>query len=125
MNTATLARGVARLMLALATGALPLSGATAAEPATGEESDLPRGHYALPDKGSVIGESYTVVVEEGDTLVDLARDHNVGFEEIRMANPAVSLWAPYAGTEVTIPARRVLPDAEREGIAVNLSELRL
>lgn len=90
-----------------------------------EEGEMPRGHYALPETGNVIGENYTVVVEEGDTLVDIAREHNVGYEEIRMANPDVSLWAPYVGTEVTIPAQRILPDAPREGIVINLSELRL
>ncbi|MBS9404021.1 L,D-transpeptidase family protein [Halomonas sp. TRM85114] len=86
---------------------------------------LPRGHYLLPEKGSVIGQEESVVIEKGDTLVDLARRHNVGYEAIRMANPEVSIWAPRAGTEVMIPKRHILPDAPREGIVVNLSELRL
>ncbi|ERS81911.1 MULTISPECIES: L,D-transpeptidase family protein [unclassified Halomonas] len=125
MNTATLAKRGARLALVLGTGALLSAGAMAAEPTADEVRDLPRGHYALPESGSVIGEHYTITVEEGDTLIDIAREHNVGYEEIRMANPEVSLWAPFAGTEVMIPGRRILPDAEREGIVVNLSELRL
>ncbi|TFH88143.1 LysM peptidoglycan-binding domain-containing protein [Billgrantia azerbaijanica] len=119
-KTPTLARHAARYALAAGIAAL-LAGPLAAE----TRDERPRGHYPLPENGSVIGEDYTVVVEEGDTLVDIARRHNVGYEAIRMANPDVSLWAPYAGTEVTIPARRILPDAPREGIVVNLSELRL
>ncbi|GHE19849.1 L,D-transpeptidase family protein [Halomonas urumqiensis] len=87
--------------------------------------ELPRGHFALPELGNVIGESYTVTVEEGDTLVDIARRHNVGYEAIRMANPEVSIWAPFAGTEVNVPNQHILPDAPREGIVINLSELRL
>ena len=87
--------------------------------------DLPRGHYLLPQTGSVIGQDESVVIEKGDTLVDLARQHNVGYEAIRMANPGVSIWAPRPGTEVMIPKRHILPEAPREGIVVNLSELRL
>ncbi|KPQ20644.1 MAG: L,D-transpeptidase ErkK [Halomonas sp. HL-93] len=74
----------------------------------------------------MIGERYTVTIEDQeDTLVDVARRHNIGFEEIRMANPDVSLWVPGEGTEVVIPAQYILPPGEREGIVVNLSELRL
>ncbi|MGM0915574.1 MAG: L,D-transpeptidase family protein [Pseudomonadota bacterium] len=125
MNTLTFTRRGLRRAMAIGFGALLASGAQAATPDYDDVHELPRGHYALPEEGSVIGEPYKVTVEEGDTLIDIARKHNVGYEEIRMANPDVSLWAPFADTEVTIPARRVLPDAKREGIVINLSELRL
>ncbi|MFY0990389.1 L,D-transpeptidase family protein [Halomonas sp. C05BenzN] len=119
MNTATLARRSLRCAMTLGLSALLANGVMA------EEREWPRGHYPLPETGNVIGELYTVTVEEGDTLIDIARQHNVGYEAIRMANPDVSLWAPFAGTEVTIPNQHILPDAPREGIVINLSELRL
>ncbi|MBE0400713.1 MULTISPECIES: L,D-transpeptidase family protein [Halomonas] len=88
--------------------------------------ELPRGHFRLPETGDIVGERYTVVVEDSSqTLLDIARRHNIGYEEIRMANPGVSLWVPGAGTEVVIPAQYILPPAPREGVVVNLSELRL
>ncbi|WP_030069273.1 L,D-transpeptidase family protein [Halomonas alkaliantarctica] len=91
-----------------------------------EQRELPRGHFRLPETGDIIGENYTVVVENPEeTLIDIARRHNIGYEEIRMANPDVSLWVPGKGTEVVIPARYILPPAPREGVVVNLSELRL
>ncbi|PMR76955.1 L,D-transpeptidase family protein [Billgrantia endophytica] len=93
--------------------------------ALAEEREWPLGHYPQPEKGNVIGETYLVTVEEGQTLVDIARQHKVGYNEIRMANPDVSIWAPFEGTEVVIPAQHILPDAPREGIVINLSELRL
>lgn len=90
------------------------------------QDELPRGHFRLPEQGDVIGERYTVVVEDPkQTLIDIARRHNIGYEEIRMANPDVSLWVPGVGTEVVIPAQYILPPAPREGVVVNLSELRL
>ncbi|WP_249975364.1 L,D-transpeptidase family protein [Vreelandella olivaria] len=88
--------------------------------------ELPRGHFHLPETGDIIGEYYTVTVEDPEeTLIDIARRHNIGFEEIRMANPDVSLWVPGEGTEVVIPAQYILPPAPREGVVINLSELRL
>ena len=100
--------------------------AASAEQVASAQEQLPRGHFRLPEQGDIIGEYYTVTVENPeDTLIDIARRHNIGYEEIRMANPDVSLWVPGEGTEVVIPARYILPPAPREGVAVNLSELRL
>lgn len=94
--------------------------------ALGSPNNLPRGEFYIPDEGDVIGETYAVTVDsQEDTLIDVARRHNIGYEEIRMANPDVSIWVPGEGTEVVIPSRYILPPVEREGIVINLSELRL
>jgi L,D-transpeptidase ErfK/SrfK len=103
---------------------LVLCGALWSLPALAAE-DLPVGHYALPETGNIVGEVYSVRIEEGETLLDLAAAHGVGYEEIRHANPEVSIWAPDAGTEVTIPARYVLPPERRDGLVINMAELRL
>ena len=78
--------------------------ATASAEQVAEAQELPRGHFRLPEHGDIIGEYYTVTVEDPEeTLIDIARRHNIGYEEIRMANPDVSLWVPGKGTEVVIP----------------------
>lgn len=103
--------------------ALLLSNAALAEE---DEDKWPRGHYPLPEEGNVIGERYTVIVEDHeDTLIDIARRHNVGYGEIVRANPDVSIWIPGEGTEVVIPGKFILPDVERTGIVINVAELRL
>lgn len=89
------------------------------------EEEWPHGHFPLPESGNMVGKVYTVETREGETLLDIAREHNVGYEEIRNANPEVSLWAPDPGTEVVIPARYILPPAKREGVVINVAELRL
>ncbi|WP_311065557.1 L,D-transpeptidase family protein [Halomonas sp. DWK9] len=100
--------------------------ATASAEQVADVRELPRGHFRLPEQGDIIGEYYTVTVDNPEeTLIDIARRHNIGYEEIRMANPDVSLWVPGEGTEIVIPARYILPPAPREGVVVNLSELRL
>ncbi|WP_444999467.1 L,D-transpeptidase family protein [Halomonas mongoliensis] len=109
-------------MSGLLAGLLALSGAVQA----GEEREWPRGHYPLPEEGNVIGESYTVIVDDHeDTLIDIARRHNLGYEEIVRANPDVSIWIPGEGTEVKIPGQFILPEAERTGVVINIAELRL
>jgi len=80
----------------------------------------------LPAAGSdVIGTDLMVRADQRDTLLDLARRHGLGYEEITNANPGVDAWLPGAGTEVFVPKRRLLPIAPREGIVINLPEHRL
>lgn len=74
---------------------------------------------------SVVGETRIVAARAGDTLLDIARRHKVGYEEIKLANPGVDTWLPGAGTEVVVPTQFVLPDTPREGIVVNVPEMRL
>jgi len=78
-----------------------------------------------PDDIDVVGEVRTIEARHEDTLLALGRKHSVGFEEMRRANPGVDMWLPGEGTEVVIPNRFILPDAEREGIVINLAEMRL
>ena len=81
--------------------------------------------YGLPTEHDVIGEVQRISARHEDTFVALARRHGVGFEELKLANPGVDAWLPGEGTEVMIPTRFVLPRAPREGIVVNVAELRL
>lgn len=41
------------------------------------------------------------------------------------ANPGVDPYVPRAGSVLTIPLQTILPDAPRQGIVINLAELRL
>ncbi len=93
--------------------------ACAALPARAQEFVLP------PDGDSVVGGLQWVSAAYEDTLLDIARRFNVGYREIRQANAMVDVWLPGEGTEVLIPSRYILPDAPREGIVINLSEMRL
>jgi L,D-transpeptidase ErfK/SrfK len=77
--------------------------------------------YDLP----YIGEMKEYRTKYEDTLVHIARDFNIGFVELRAANPYVDPWLPGAGTTLTIPDRHILPDAPREGVVINLADMRL
>ncbi len=82
--------------------------------------------FPVPPPGSdLIGAALTVEVGDQDTLPDLARRHGLGFEEIVNANPGVDPWLPGTGTPILLPRLRLLPEAPREGIVINLPEHRL
>ena len=78
-----------------------------------------------PPNDSVVGDVGFDVTREDDTLIDVARRHHLGYEELILANPAVDHWLPPAGTTVTLPTRYILPPGPREGIVVNIAEFRL
>jgi L,D-transpeptidase ErfK/SrfK len=65
------------------------------------------------------------IVDPDDTLPDIARRFNVGYEEIVRANPGVDPWLPGVGREIVVPTQFVLPDAPREGLVINVAAMRL
>ncbi len=82
--------------------------------------------YDLPADGSdVIGSVSTVVATYEDTLIDIARRHGLGYQDIVRANPGVNVWLPGAGTEIVLPNRFILPPGPREGLVLNLAEYRM
>jgi L,D-transpeptidase ErfK/SrfK len=60
-----------------------------------------------------------------DTLVDLGPELGVGYTELVAANPGVDPWLPKDGTRLVVPSARLLPSGPRDGIVVNLGDLRL
>jgi L,D-transpeptidase ErfK/SrfK len=87
--------------------------------ARGEVYDLP------PEGNDVIGAVASIEARAEDTLLDIARRHGLGYEDIVRANPAVDPWLPGAGTRVVLPTRFVLPPGPRRGIVLNLAEYRM
>lgn len=82
--------------------------------------------YEMPPAGyDVIGAMSTITARQEDTLVDIARRHGLGYEDIVRANPDVNVWVPGEGTEVILPTQYVLPSGSRRGVILNLAEYRL
>lgn len=82
--------------------------------------------YTLPPPDvDLVGEIRVVYARHEDRLIDIARQHSIGYNEIVAANPGVDRWIPGEGTPIVLPSRHILPNAPREGIVLNLSEMRL
>ncbi len=78
-----------------------------------------------PDDVDLIGSIQYVKAHENETLLDIARNNDIGQNEILIANPDVDRWLAKNSPVVRLPKRYVLPDAKRTGIVLNLPEMRL
>ena len=74
---------------------------------------------------SVVGTTQVITAKYEDTFVKLARQYNLGFEELKQANPDIDPWLPGEGTRIVLPTQFVLPSAPRQGVVINLPEMRL
>src|SRR3979490_3365324 len=73
----------------------------------------------------VFGVVQITTASKDDTLPDIARRFNVGYEEIVRANPGVDPWIRGAGRQIVVPTQYVLPNAPREGVVINLAAMRI
>jgi L,D-transpeptidase ErfK/SrfK len=104
-----------------ASGALAVSASSMSRLSSSKASEL----AGVWDVSDIVGTPRIHVARHEDTMVTIARENNVGFVELRLANPGVDIWLPGEGTRVSLPTQRILPDAPREGVVINLSEMRL
>lgn len=83
--------------------------------------------YPLPAAQSrLIGENQYYTVPEGKhTLEDIAAKYQLGLSNLLEANPGVDPFLPKAGSQLIIPLQLILPNAPREGIVINVAEMRL
>lgn len=73
----------------------------------------------------IVGDLGFHVTATGETLLDVARNHDLGILELMAANPDVDPWVPAAGTPLVLPTAHIVPAAPRDGLIINLAELRL
>jgi L,D-transpeptidase ErfK/SrfK len=78
-----------------------------------------------PPSPDLVGRLSIRETRREDTLIDLAPALGVGYVELLAANPGIDPWLPPADTRLLVPAARLLPSGRREGIVVNLGDLRL
>jgi L,D-transpeptidase ErfK/SrfK len=77
------------------------------------------------DTQDVVGVVQLTETTKDDTLPDIARRFDLGYEEMARANPGVDPWLPGAGRKVVVPTRFILPNAPRDGVIINLAAMRL
>lgn len=84
--------------------------------------------YTLPPEGSrLVGSVRTVTVPQDNRfpLEAFAAQNGQGLSNLLEANPDVDPFLPKAGSELIIPEQLILPDTVRQGIVVNVAEMRL
>jgi len=138
-------QGRARALIAAAlVVAMPLGGCVFVPPAGDVADAEPIAAPAAPDPDAprlprldtriqsiaaegvdVIGAPQVMFTRYENTFSAIAIAYDLGYEEMRRANPGVDHWLPGEGTPVYLPTQKILPDAPREGIVVNVASMRL
>ncbi len=73
----------------------------------------------------LIGKNRSYILKDGESLIELARTYDTGYNEIMDANKHIDPWVPGKGTEVVIPTSWLIPELIENSIIINLAELRL
>ncbi|WP_159441305.1 L,D-transpeptidase family protein [Desulfopila aestuarii] len=89
----------------------------------------PNNRVAPPERlantTAMIGQPQHHVVSTEDTLLDIARQYNLGYNEIADMYPDLDPWLPPVGRRLLLPTARLLPDGDKKGIVINVPEMRL
>lgn len=73
----------------------------------------------------VIGFMQSHRIEQGETLLDIARKYGLGYNEISLKHPELDPWVPEEGLKIDIPTTWILPPTRHGEIVINLPEMRL
>lgn len=81
--------------------------------------------YDLALGQEMVGTPGYYVTKKEDTLLDVARDHDLGYGQLITVNSEVDPWLPGDGRQITIPTAYLLPPGPRKGIVIDLAAQRL
>lgn len=77
------------------------------------------------EANTVVGSVQFTVARHEDTLLSLAEEFELGYEELAAANSRLDSWLPGEGRRVVLPKKFIIPKGPGEGIYINLAEYRL
>jgi L,D-transpeptidase ErfK/SrfK len=107
-------------------GAAPMQAVAAApDPKAPRLSPLDTRTVPLAAGQELVGETQVLFARYENTFTAIGRRFDVGYEEMRAANPGVDQWLPGEATPIYLPTQSVLPDTAREGIVINVPAMRL
>lgn len=90
------------------------------------KADTVESHiFSIAGRREVVGDLAVVESRQNDTLSDLARHFGLGFTDITSANPKLEAWALAENQAVLLPLQFILPEAPRNGIVLNLANMRM
>lgn len=84
--------------------------------------------YPLPPEGSrLVGSPQVITVPHDNTLPleAFAAQYGQGLSNMLEANPGIDPFLPKPGSQLVVPQQIILPDTVREGIVINVAEMRL
>ena len=76
-------------------------------------------------KTDIIGLNTFYTTKHEDTLIEIARINGISFADILSVNGDMDPWIPGKDNKLLIPKQHILPFGKREGIIINIGDLRL
>ena len=81
--------------------------------------------FEMDEEQFVVGHVQTITAKYQDTLLAIAEEFELGYEELVAANPKLDSWIPGEGNRVLLPSKFIVPKKISGGIYINLAEYRL
>jgi L,D-transpeptidase ErfK/SrfK len=81
--------------------------------------------FALVPGQALVGSIGYYTTQSEDTLLDVARNNDLGYGQLITANSDTDPWLPGAGREIILPGAYILPAGPRKGIVIDLAAQRL
>jgi L,D-transpeptidase ErfK/SrfK len=81
--------------------------------------------YPLQPGQKAVGSLGEYTTKASDTLLDVARENDLGYTQLVIVNPGINPWLPGNGKKVILPGFYLLPDVPHTGIVLNLVEQRV
>jgi L,D-transpeptidase ErfK/SrfK len=85
---------------------------------------LPQGQNDMRAQ-TIVGSPREYTIQKKDTLLDVARYFDLGYNELVQVYPDMDPWLPPVGETLTLPTFWTLPKSNNEGVVVNIPEMRL
>jgi L,D-transpeptidase ErfK/SrfK len=95
------------------------------DPSAPRLAALDTRHFDVAAEQELVGRAQVIFARYENTFSGIGRQYNLGYEELRRANPGVDQWLPGEGTAIYLPTETILPDAPRAGVVVNVPAMRL
>ncbi len=73
----------------------------------------------------VVGALQYHTIRNDETILDIARQYELGFNEIALYHPDLDPWVPKPELSILIPTRWILPVSRYEEVVINIPEMRL
>ncbi len=80
--------------------------------------------FNISPHSDMVGDVTETRVETNETIADVGRRSGIGIYELIEANPNINPKKLWAGSKLVVPSQFILPHI-REGIVINLAELRI
>ncbi len=81
--------------------------------------------FTLGAGQEIVGEMQLLFARYENTFSAIGREYDLGYEEMRSANPGVDQWLPGEGTPIYLPTQSILPDSAHLGLVINVPAMRL